>query len=269
MDKIYKWIFHINSPTGMYMRSSLASMPSRDIWIAEQDDDLGPWFLFSSIHLNTLDDPNKVYERAFKLKMLIDGVSYIIHENKNSYSQIVLGNLYDSNDNQVSFERHIDNFKFDFNFQSTDDRKYYEPYYETYYKTNIVSYLVHLAITDKFILNLLQLCSQGMDYRALYSVLDEIKTFLFLKGEQKLGTLGIDEAELNRFRHTVNSFQELGINARHGTSSHQPPKQPMTLKEAQIFMTNLIKIVLEKFYPLELPIIVDSSNSPINLDELF
>jgi hypothetical protein len=252
---MYRWTFDINRPTGNYMRE-LSQMPDTDIWISEQSNDLSHWFLFSSVHLNQIDKPTDVYERAFKFKLLIDGISYLIHENKNAYGQIVLGTLYDENNSVVNFNRDINNYKFDFTFQSDVSSEDY--------KRNQLSHLIHIASTDSYILNILLICSQGMDFNSLYQALDETKTFL--KGKAKLDTLGVDAVQLNRFTHTANNFEALGIESRHGSLGHEPPKNPISLQEAQSLITHILSLVIERFYGITLPLIKEVR---INADDLF
>ena len=252
---MYKWRFEIISPTGNYMRD-LSSVQNENVWISEQSNDFEHWFLFSSIHLDSLDNPNDVYERAFKLKMLIDGISFLIHENKNSYSKIVLGKLYNEEGRIVSFHSHIEDSRFNFslNTEKIDEK----------FNGNIISHLIHLASHNSFVLNVLLICGQGMDFSHLYQVYDEINTFL--KGKAKLETLGIDKKDLNRFTHTVNNFAALGIKARHGSTAEAPPQNPISLQEAQKLITQILGIVLKKYYSLDLPNI---KQIKISADDLF
>ena len=252
---MYKWTFEIKSPTGNYMRE-LSAIPDSDIWIAEEADDLSHWFSFSSVHLNQLNDPDKVYEHAMKLKMLVDGISFLIHENKNAYRPIELGNLYDEHNKVTQFNQNIENHKFDFSFKTTDVNEYY--------KSNPVSHLLHLAGDQTFVLNVLIMCSRGMDFTSLYQILDEVKNFL--KGKINLDTLDIDQKELKRFTHTANNFEALGIDSRHGNLGHEAPKDPMALQDAQRLITHLLSIVVKNFYGIILPVVKDIK---VDADDLF
>ncbi|MCP9750149.1 hypothetical protein [Ferruginibacter sp. HRS2-29] len=251
----HNWIFEIKHPYTNLLRE-LASIPdNEDICIIEQSDDFGFWLEFSSPHLNDLSDPNEVYNRAFKLKMLLDGVLYIIHENKKSYTQIVLGTLYNGKEKVPLFDRTIKNSLFDFSYFTEDKNGDH--------KLTPISLLIHIAAKDDFIRNLLQISSSGMDYNSLYKAVDEIK--YFLKGKESLEALGFNAVELDRFNHTANNFETLGIDARHGNKSQKPPKKPMSLNEAQKLISNIIIAVLKKYYFIDLPRIKEIKISPEDL----
>lgn len=241
-----KWSFIINIPNNNYMKGLAKSFSSYDAYLYMDDyDDWGSLILFSSIHLNHLTNIDEVYEKAYKLKCLIDGFSYIIHEKKEEYCPIELGTLYDSDNNAIThYNRQLSNFSFDIDF-TINKFTQIESYHEL--KT-----LITLAKQDKFILNLLYIASQGMGFTNMYRILDEIKTFLKDKGGIK--SLNINEKKLNEFTHTANTFDSIGHEARHGTLSHSPPKNPMSIREAQDLISDVIRACLLIHYNIDLPI---------------
>jgi hypothetical protein len=42
------------------------------------------------------------------------------------------------------------------------------------------------------------------------------------------------------FRRTANSFEAVGLDARHGVEQNQPPSTPMDLSEARSLITTLV-----------------------------
>jgi len=56
----------------------------------------------------------------------------------------------------------------------------------------------------------------------------------------------LDPAQRKRFQHTANNAKAAGINARHATNKDEPPNNPMTLQEAQKYISNLLEKILNK-----------------------
>lgn len=48
------------------------------------------------------------------------------------------------------------------------------------------------------------------------------------------------KASMKLFKHTANSPGALGLDARHGTETTQPPKQPMTISEARALVNSIV-----------------------------
>ena len=71
--------------------------------------------------------------------------------------------------------------------------------------------------------------------------------------EDSVGRNGITDAgwatkrQLARFRHTANSFEAVGDDARHGHKHFQPPRHPMSLNDAR----ELIRQVLRQWLDIE------------------
>lgn len=250
----FRWRFDLTNSTNNYLRE-IANSAGYDVTIYSESNDYEEWLNFTSFHLNELDDPNLIFERAYKLKLLVDGFSFIIHENKKAYSPIVLGNLYDENERVIVFDKFIRSRRFDFSY-SADPK-------DEVYKSNALSHLIRLGAEESFVRNILLMCSTGMDFISLYRVLDEVKTYL--KGKEKVENL-VDKTKLKSFTHTANNFQVLGIDARHGTQSDDPPKCPMTLIEAQNLISELIRKVSSKYLNVDLPFVKDYR---ISADDLF
>ncbi|MCW6053199.1 hypothetical protein K4039_24800 [Lyngbya sp. CCAP 1446/10] len=51
----------------------------------------------------------------------------------------------------------------------------------------------------------------------------------------------IDKDKIRQFTHTANSQSAIGDDARHGVDRNDPPKEPMSLSEAQALIRNLVK----------------------------
>jgi len=51
----------------------------------------------------------------------------------------------------------------------------------------------------------------------------------------------INKDKIRDFKHTANSQSAIGDDARHGVDRNDPPKEPMSLSEAQALIRNLVK----------------------------
>lgn len=246
MDSICKWSFIIDAPYDNYMRGLVEYLPNNDIVIYEEDYDYGPTYYFSSIHLNQLDYPDNVYNVAQKLKLLIDGTSFLIYENKNDYIPIQLGTLINNLTNQTfRYERILLNSKFDVDFTKNPTSP--PP------KGHIVSDLVFIAKTEEFIAYSLYILGNGISYIALYKVLDEVKHFLGSKGDN-LQKLGFSDKKISRFTRTANNYETLGLMSRHGRQNHVPPEVPMSLDESSKLITEIMREILYRYFNLSLPV---------------
>ena len=102
--------------------------------------------------------------------------------------------------------------------------------------------LLQLAEANKSIAKVLRLHSatDAMTWVGLYRIHDVIEEDV--GGQHKLETQGWCSAEdLRRFKHSANSVQVGGDSARHGTERQKPPKNPMTLSEAQAYGNYLMQ----------------------------
>ena len=102
--------------------------------------------------------------------------------------------------------------------------------------------LLQLASTSKSIAKVLRLLSatDAMTWVGLYRIHDVIEEDV--GGQHKLETQGWCSADdLRRFKHSANSVHVGGDTARHGTERQVPPKNPMTLSEAEAYGKYLVQ----------------------------
>jgi hypothetical protein len=79
----------------------------------------------------------------------------------------------------------------------------------------------------------------------LYEVVEED-----VGGRKTIASLGwMKDSDITRFTHTANNARSLGDEARHGHERYQPPRNPMTLAEAE----QLIKTLLTKWLRAKQP----------------
>ncbi|MDC7707688.1 hypothetical protein [Vogesella indigofera] len=102
--------------------------------------------------------------------------------------------------------------------------------------------LLQLAAGDTAIAKVLRLLSalDAKSWVGLYRIHEVIEGDV--GGQRKLENRGWGSAEdLRRFRHSANSVQVGGDNSRHGKESQVPPKNPMTLQEADGYVRYIVQ----------------------------
>jgi hypothetical protein len=237
----HKWSFIIESPITNYIYN-LSIYNLNDVCIIEEPD--GLTYLFSSIHLNDVENPQEALKKAYQLTALIDGVSYLIHENKDEYSPIKLSRIINNETNESFCCDAIPiNNIFDVNFSINNN---IEP-------NNVIAVLISLAKTEKFILNLLIFFSQGITYINLYKALDEMKSFL-KNNNRTTKELGFRDCDISKFKHTANNYEVIGTSARHGTQGNTPPSNTFSLKESKKLITDIAIKILEDFFKIKISI---------------
>jgi hypothetical protein len=242
-----KWSFIIKSGYNNYLNNYVRHSFLIDDFVFYEtgsDEDANLTYYFSSIHLNQFDEPKDVYENGLHLKYLFDGLSYIVHQNKNDYTPIAFGPLI-NNFSDESFNFNYNKAKQKFNVDFSINKTEYN-YNDGFAKA------LHLSTKEEFVRNVLLMSSSGMDFTSLYKILDEIK--YFIKGKDTLNDLGFLESNIKKFTHTANDFGVLGVESRHGRKSEaQSPSKPMKIDEAQELISKVIYVVFEKHFQIELP----------------
>jgi hypothetical protein len=84
-------------------------------------------------------------------------------------------------------------------------------------------------------------CGPNRSWPQLYRILEEIEHV-----KKSVAPDWCNKSDYKRFTHTANSAQAAGIDARHAEITKQtPPKEPMTLSEAESFMRGLLDRAFE------------------------
>jgi hypothetical protein len=75
----------------------------------------------------------------------------------------------------------------------------------------------------------------------LYKVYEIVKKDAGQKNKIDRIEQWITKDKIRQFKHTANSQSAIGDDARHGVDHNAPPKEPMSLSEAQALIRNLVK----------------------------
>lgn len=211
------------------------------IWCFYNDGQ--PLYVFSSAYLVATPDA-QVYEQARYLVRFIDGVSYLLFENKDKVNRINFNAVIDVNTfRMANVERGV-------NAQVAIDFSVYRPGIEE--EEHPAAHLLKLVPVDGFIRELLLALSQGMDDKGLLQAYELIKSFL---GEKKDGLIlsGYSEITLARFTRSMEAHQRRN---RQGEM-----EDGMTLQEAQELISELVMVVLARYYSINLkPFVIKDRN---------
>ncbi|WP_151198060.1 hypothetical protein [Cellulophaga baltica] len=258
----YKWSFIIRTGgRDFFIEDLMYNLRTDDISIYEGgDEETGSLtYYFTSIHLNHLTEPLDIYDKALQLTFLANAIELLIQENKNNAYFIELERLIDVENNSPIFINQTKRptvLDIDFTINETNKTT----------KRHIVSRIIELAKTEEFIRNILFIISEGMTFISMYRALDEIKYFLKSNGDN-LDNLGFPKKGLiNDFTHTANNYQSLGLKARHGSTGHRPPEEPMNISDAQKLLTDIIKTIFIKYYGIDIP---EKKDKKFNVSDLF
>ena len=102
--------------------------------------------------------------------------------------------------------------------------------------------LLQLAGTDAAVARVLRLLSaaDAMTWVGMYRLHEVVEAEV--GGQHKLANSGWGSADdRRRFKHSANSVEVAGDHSRHGTEPRVPPKNPMTLAEAEAYVKYIVQ----------------------------
>jgi len=169
------WAFEIDRADNYIidLTSSLTDEGFRIWCIPSVDDEFPPLYLFSSAYLK--DAPaDTVYVQASRLVKYIDGLSYLLFENKNNVPRIRFTNVIDKNTLRIA------NVPRTGTARAVNDFSAYKPAMEE--DESPLSRLLKLVPADPFIRDLLLIVSQGMETETIAQAYDHIARFLDARG---------------------------------------------------------------------------------------
>lgn len=171
-----------------------------------------PFYLFSSAYLAGVPE-EQVYAQACQLARFIDGISYLLFENKDKVNKITLTRVIDADTFIVKNVPRTPILPVNIDFSG------YKP--GVIEDEDPVAHLLKLVPVDVFIRKLLLILSQGMDLKSVRQAYELVTALLIEKG-------------------SLLDFERVG------------PDASMSLKEAQDLVSNLIFGVLERYYRIYL-----------------
>lgn len=222
----YCWGFEL---FGSNLIDSLSwSLHGPDVAILRYEDDARPpVYFWSSRHFDELEPGPELSARAAGLKVIFDGALHLLVED---YRPDRLGDLFD-----MRTGRRASIYEMGSPGEPFSPAVVSEPLDKDMrirVGGRVLEGAIYLARSDLAVRGMLSvLGTHGLTFPSLYQLLDFLRTH-GMKDDDIATVAGSTKAELKRFTHTANNFSAVGPAGRHGDLGHQPPRIPMTAKEA-------------------------------------
>lgn len=198
--------------------------------IRDVEDDAPPAYAFASEHLEDLNDPRAVIDRAMALKALYDGALVVLYGRHHDPLQWLWDEQSRSSVPVGEADVLVPPFS-EARVRRTDRASDREDA-----AIDPVSKWIYVARGDRIVRGLLSFFGvNGVSWITLYAALDYMKNEDW--DEARIAAAaGVSKKEIVRFRRTANNEDVLGPYARHGAQGYEPPDPPMKLSEASEIM---------------------------------
>lgn len=225
-----RWAYTIHPNLGWF-QDFADDLSTGDIVILQDlEDDRPTAFAWSSPHLNELDKPADVADRAAALKALFDGSLFL---SRKDYIPIEFDSLVSLNDDasvRVGTGSPLV-APFSANLPAAQGAK------------NFVSTSIALARRDSTVANILGFLGvNGPTWITLYGLGDFLKHARADVAE----LAGVSASKIALFERTANNFAAIGPFARHGDLGWQPPRNPMSLEQARTIILLAVRNFVDK-----------------------
>ena len=199
----------------------------------DSDDHLAEQYFLKSSHFTSNENAEEVYSAACGLVQLINGAA-AIDWGFNNYSRRGSIQINDIFFTSVEIPRDSDwvNARVEKKHPASnpfigemDKSHFLNPF------SNKTTSYIELCLEYEDVFHLLRQVSVGFDWRNLYCIWD---TICHYSGGVKntIKTLELDEVKIKAFTGTVNNFEILGLEARHGVMGWKIPKNTVNHEEA-------------------------------------
>lgn len=245
----HKWEFSISA--GSYYPSLTQSFRGNDLSLVYDDDYLGMQFYGFSSHIDCLEDPSRVAKRLYSLQVLLNGALRISSGGVNmmpiTFDKFA---LCDGGSNGSVHADAIEECPFDLS-PSIDAglASWNDP------KSSFPSLILNRSKYDKelrglvFLVGMISTRSATekiLTWSTLYKILDSIKHYssVFSLPYDSFA----DKKSINEFTAACNNMSILGINARHGASGNNPPKNVIKdLDKAVALIVSLSNLFVREY----------------------
>jgi hypothetical protein len=234
----YRWAFQI-TPNYSWWESWTNRHCGSEICLLVDEMDAQPTqFLFASRHLEDLDDPQDVADRATALKALMDGALLI---QKSDFRPFPLENLFGPDNRRCGlFEGNplVDPFSKELLAKPLT--------YVFGDLRNQTDRLLFQSRHDRTTRDMLSFMGvNGPTWIALYAMRDYMKKNGW--DDAKIGAASLTSAnDVSLFARTANNPAAIGPLARHGDQGHAPPLKPMSLEDARNVILSAVAAFLDE-----------------------
>lgn len=110
-----------------------------------------------------------------------------------------------------------------------------------------VTAFIELSLKYEDVFNIVRQVAMGVDWRNLYCIWDTVSHYC---GGSKVAIkeLGLDESVISAFTGTANSFEALGLEARHGVKGWSVPKNIVSHEKAVDIVNEVVTKYMSKKY---------------------
>ncbi len=232
----------------LYNLAQFMSSPHFSIFDDSDDHETDNYFLYSS-HFEGNNSENEVYSAALGLIQLINGASAINigfndYNNRGDISvrKLIYSKTDQPRDENWHYANKDDNTPPSNPFIGKEDKsRHINPY------SHLTTSLVELSLENEDVFNIVRQVAFGFDWRNLYCIWDTVS--YYCGGSKKaISDLGLDEGKIKSFTGTVNNFEALGLDARHGVMGWKIPKKIVSHKDAIDIINEVVKAYLFNNY---------------------
>lgn len=226
------WVFEI-LPSGNYLNSFYGNYSNFSI--GEDANAMPLNFLLTSPHFKSKENPKDVFKIGLFITAILNGYTKLIHSDTDKHYVAQLDDLYKNS------EKVRENYTTEFDLLKIDEFLTETPKSDKF---------IDQAFDEGFIRNLLLHCNAGLTVSNVYKIQEETSNFLKERGDDIMNY--VSPSDFKAFGATANNFSISGLNARHGKSNNEPPKNTMPIEIVADYIRSILKPVIENHLKLSL-----------------
>jgi len=211
------------------------SFSGEEIGISQQDKQ----FILTSSEFNGMESATIVREKAIEI---IDAISGLSRLSLSAQTNLSVGSVYNVGDDGG---RGVSVFpepaKLIFRgYPPTVIIGKSDGTQEIHKPADLIANWAPLSLTDSAVYKALRLRNtSSLDWVGLYRIYEVIEEDIGRSSIIKAGWA--TEGAIKQFKHTANSVEAVGDQARHGKENTSPPKNPLDISQAHEFIDSLLK----------------------------
>lgn len=229
------WVVKLADPTPE-LATLAQSLSGVGISISNDGQD----YELTSAQFVTCDDTDSVKQKAEEIVSILNGVSRLVLDGKSSFR---VGAVYKRREDG---RRDITVFTEPINirvgtFVTTSRLTHMDGTIEEIGYSDTAKQCIGVALQKDSVANVLRILeSKPHDWVNLYRIFEIVASDV--GGMDKISEMKwATKSKMRLFKHTANSPEAVGLEARHGVQSEQSPKQPMKIFEAQTMVKSIVR----------------------------
>jgi hypothetical protein len=196
-------------------------------------------YVLTSDRFTPADDAAVVHQKAESMVALLSGGSRLALDATESIRVGAVYQLHNDGrrDTFIFSEPAVISFRM---ISPTVRMTYADGTVKEFHPADPIKQWMALALSNDAVAKVLRILSSGtLDWVNLYRILEIIATDV--RGFESIVSNGWGtNASIKLFKRTANSPDAVGIDARHGATTTQPPAKPMSISEAQALINSIV-----------------------------